>query len=221
MDALRNSIASSGRTASSTASSPPYTAADTAADTAAGTTGTQCQVERIVQHLQHTLGSDLLRLTAVQDGKLLKVTAHTNEVVDGGSFGQTMRTELQKLKPQGIETVEIYKQKTKGNLNYKIKDFTLVEAKSEVEPPKPRRSAATSITAVEHQDAQERDRRRQKNSTINRNRRPWTWVLFGFFTLLLLWRLFTQSYSIFGIAITTKVFIAWSILLGKLLRNDT
>lgn len=111
--------------------------------------------DAIVSHLNQAIDTKDIAFSAEFVEDLLKITAKTDRLLEGDTFAKSIREALLGLRLQGIESVELYKQKTRGNARYKIKGFTLVQeapliAKPEkVEPAKTQESIANSAARMQ------------------------------------------------------------------------
>ena len=85
------------------------------------------QEDAIVSHLNQAIGSEEIAFSADLNDNLLKITAKTDQLLEGDTFAKLIRESLLGLSLTGIESVQIYKQKTRGNSRYKIKEFTLIQ----------------------------------------------------------------------------------------------
>jgi hypothetical protein len=84
------------------------------------------QLAKIIAHLNQTLGTDSITFDASLSDRLLKVMAKTDQLLEGDKFAKLVREQLMTLKLSGIDAVQVYKQKTRGNSCYKLKEFDLV-----------------------------------------------------------------------------------------------
>lgn len=79
----------------------------------------------IATHINQALGTETLTFEASLDDRSLKLTAKTNQILEGDTFAKAVQNLLLPLNLADIDTVYLYKQKTNGNSPYKIKEFTL------------------------------------------------------------------------------------------------
>ncbi|XGV96834.1 MAG: hypothetical protein ACAF41_29435 [Leptolyngbya sp. BL-A-14] len=86
--------------------------------------------EAIAAQLNQAMGTEALVFEATLSDRILKLTAKTDQILEGDTFAKTVQTVLLPFNGSEIDLVQLYKQKTKGNHPYKIKEFALQK-----EPP--------------------------------------------------------------------------------------
>jgi hypothetical protein len=99
------------------------------------------EMEAIAMQLNQSLGSEQLKFTVEQVEKVLKVTANTDQLLSADTFAKSIRELLMPLNLKGIDVVQVYKRKQRGNSCYKIKDFTIT-------PDQPVRAAGNGMNGA-------------------------------------------------------------------------
>ena len=114
--------------------------------------------EAIAAHLNQAMATDALVFEAVVDDRSLKLTAKTNQILQGDTFAKDVQNHLLPLNLADIDTVHLYKQKTNGNSPYKIKAFTLYR---EPAPTEAATTASEPLHPTEDSAAQSQPARSQ------------------------------------------------------------
>jgi hypothetical protein len=86
----------------------------------------------VAAHLNQTIATAGIVFAASLNEQILKITVKTDQLLEGDTFAKSIREELLGLNLTNITAVQLYKQKTRGNSCYKIKDFTLGQAAAPV-----------------------------------------------------------------------------------------
>jgi hypothetical protein len=89
--------------------------------------------EAIATHLNQTLATEALVFEAALSDRILKLTAKTNQILEGDTFAKSVQTLLLPLNLSDVDVVHLYKQKTRGNSSYRIKEFTLLSESASTE----------------------------------------------------------------------------------------
>ncbi|MBW4472497.1 MAG: hypothetical protein KME45_19305 [Stenomitos rutilans HA7619-LM2] len=82
-------------------------------------------LDAITAHLNQTMGTEALVFEVAQSDRTLKLTAKTDQILEGDTFAKTVQNLLLPLNLSDIDLIQLYKQKTKSSSPYKIKEFTL------------------------------------------------------------------------------------------------
>ncbi|GAP94705.1 hypothetical protein [Leptolyngbya sp. NIES-2104] len=104
--------------------------------------------DAIVSHLNQAIGSETITFSAELTGAILNITAKTDQLLEGDTFAKSIRESLFGLSLTGIESVQLYKQKTRSNARYKIKEFTLVQETSSIAEPEKTESVEPRTSIV-------------------------------------------------------------------------
>lgn len=99
-------------------------------------------LDAIAAHLNQAMGTETLEFEVALSDCTLKLTAKTNQILEGDTFAKTVQTLLLPLNLPDIDLVQLFKQKTRGNNPYKIKEFVLYKEPAPTEtdadnPPSP------------------------------------------------------------------------------------
>ncbi len=90
-------------------------------------------LDTIATHLNQALATEGLVFEASLDDRILRLTAKTNQILEGDTFAKAVQTLLLPLNVSDIDKVQLYKQKTTSNTPYKIKEFTLYREQTQTE----------------------------------------------------------------------------------------
>jgi hypothetical protein len=82
-------------------------------------------VEAIAAHLNQTIATPGIVFAAALTGDILKITAQTDQLLQADTFAKTVREQLMPMNLKEVAAVHLYKQKTRGNSSYKIKEFAI------------------------------------------------------------------------------------------------
>jgi hypothetical protein len=92
----------------------------------------EVEAERIARQLNQSLATPDLSLTVEVGDRSLKVTAKTDQLLEADVFAKTLQEALSDLNLEGVETVQIYKQKLRGTMAYQLKEFPLQPTRPEL-----------------------------------------------------------------------------------------
>ncbi|MBD2019470.1 hypothetical protein H6F43_04625, partial [Leptolyngbya sp. FACHB-36] len=175
----------------------------------------------ISNRLNAALGSETLTFEASRDNTILKVITKTNQILEADTFAKSIRETLTELNLAGITTIEVYKQKTKGNSCYKIKELVLTEPTPVVEPLNHSTRSQTLNQTVN----------KPKRKGINQIRRNLTIGFFVVASVFVIWytlsklsRLFFSPFGLITLALALplllKMYQGLFTLLNKILQDD-
>jgi hypothetical protein len=80
---------------------------------------------RVAAHLNQTIATPGIVFAASLTGDILKITAQTDQLLQADTFAKTIREQLLPMNLKEVATVHLYKQKTRGNSGYKVKEFSI------------------------------------------------------------------------------------------------
>ncbi|MBD2100860.1 hypothetical protein [Leptolyngbya sp. FACHB-261] len=186
----------------------------------------QGNIEAIETLLNQAIDNSNVMLKVSAEDKALRVTAQTNQLLDGPVFAQRIHQQLCALELEQFESVDIYKQKANGSNSFRLKTFAL--AKLEETSPEAGESNVAELTT---EISGESVGVSKKHKNINQIRKKLTVIFIvivaGFIVIRTITRLtWLLSSPTGGFGLVMGAFILWRAyhtlnpMLQRMLRED-